>query len=187
MEIDKKVLYSCYFKDGVFMDKEYEKYDNFDDKHLFRYSLKGSFGDRKGKSIVVILMNPSFADEYKLDKTLGNVETFLKGCKEYSEFEVLNIFPIRTPNSKDIKKKMEKYKKYQTENNEYIKKILENSTDILVAWGSKYHKDATWVFKLLKDKNVWTYTSPNKDGSPRHFSPYAYNRIADKKLQKYKY
>ena len=177
-----KIKYPCCFSEEVFMDKKYELYEKFYDKHLFRYSLKCSLG-KKGKTIVVILMNPSFADEYHLDSTLCNVEKFLKEKTDYSEFCVLNIFPIRTPNSKDIKKKMEKYKKYQEENNKYIINILKNSSDILVAWGSKYHSQAKWIFKFLKNKHVYAYNI-NKDDSPRHFAPQAYNRSA-KKLQKY--
>lgn len=161
-----------------------EPYKNFYDKHLFRYSLKCKT-NKTGKSITVILMNPSYADEYGLDSTLCNVRKFLEKNTNFSEFEVLNVFPIRTPNSKNLPKLMNNYPEIQEKNNQYIRKILSNSKDVLIAWGEKYHNKATWIFEFLKGKNVYTY-SVNKDGTPKHFAPQAYNS-ADKNFQKYKF
>ncbi len=172
------------YKNNYDIDKRENKepYKKFHDKHLFRYSLTCKIKD-VGKYITVILMNPSYADEYGLDSTLCNVREFLIKNTDYSAFEVLNIFPIRTPNSKDVSNLMQKYQKIQTKNNDYVKSILTKSQDILVAWGGKYHNKTMWILDLLKNKNVYAYDI-NKDGSPRHFAPQAYNR-AKKSLQKY--
>ena len=177
---EEDLLYknSCNFNNRM----NNEPYKKFYDKHLFRYSLSCKIKD-VGKSITVILMNPSYADEYGLDSTLCNVREFLIKNTDYSAFEVLNIFPIRTPNSKDVSNLMQKYQKIQTKNNDYVKSILTKSQDILVAWGGKYHNKTMWILDLLKNKNVYAYDI-NKDGSPRHFAPQAYNR-AKKSLQKY--
>lgn len=131
-------------------------------------------------------MNPSFADEYGLDATLNNVKTFLSDLKKdnYSEFEVLNIFPIRTPNSKDLLPLLDDYdskRQYRNQNEDYIKKTLKNSNKVLVAWGDKYHKEAQWIFEYLQEGKIYAYHL-NKSGSPTHFSPQAYNRVENKKL-----
>lgn len=195
MKKDKK--YVCCFEEGMFINEHSEEYKNkccfskqaevvyrkFYDKHLFRYSMTCKLAGN-GKPITVILMNPSYADEYGLDATLTKVKEFLEKQDKYSEFEVLNIFPIRTPNSNNLISKMERYQKYQKQNNEYIKKILAKSENILIAWGSKYHKHATWIFEYLKEKNVYAY-GINKDQSPRHFAPQAYNRCKNVKNKKY--
>ena len=183
MKKDKN--YVCYFEDGKFIEKNSDEYKNFNDKHLFRYSLTCELS-KIGKIITVILMNPSYADECSLDATLDNVRKFLAEIGGYSKFQVLNIFPIRTPNSKGLIDKMEKYPEIQAKNIEYIKKVLKGGNDVLVAWGSKYHKHATWIFEHLKGKNVYAY-GINKDFSPRHFAPQEYNRCKAKKMQKYEF
>lgn len=197
----KRKKYECIFDENNFIDEEYPDYKNkcdffnrltqepykkFYDNHLFRYLLKCKIKDQ-GKLITVILMNPSFADEYGLDSTLCNVKEFLEKQKNYSEFEVLNIFPIRTPNSKNILKLMKKYEKIQKTNNEYIINSLKSADEVLVAWGRKYHSYAKWIFKYLNNKKVYAY-SVNKDGSPTHFAPQVYyNRNKEINfLQEYK-
>lgn len=189
--------YICKFENQYFINEEDKLYKNscdfknrmnkeplriFNDNHLFRYSLICKIKD-VGKSITVILMNPSYADEYSLDSTLCNVREFLIQHTDYSQFEVLNIFPIRTPNNKNLPELMNKYQKIQDKNNEYIRTVLAKDNDVLAAWGGKYHSNATLIINLLKTKNVYAY-GINKDGSPRHFAPQAYNR-AKKSLQKY--
>ena len=172
--------YRCCFEESIFMDKTYEKYEKFSDKHLFRYSLTCELS-KSGKPITVILMNPSYADDKSLDSTLDNVRKFLTKIGRYSKFQVLNIFPIRTPNSKGLIDKMEKYPKIKAKNIEYIIKVLDEGNDVLVAWGSKYHAHAKWLVDYLKGKNVYAY-SINTDKSPRHFAPQAYNTCKEKKL-----
>ena len=170
MKENKKVLYPCVFADN---------------KKMFRYSLTCELS-KTGKPITIILMNPSYADEYGLDATLKNVKEFLEKQGKYSKFQVLNIFPIRTPNSKGLIDKMKKYQKFQKENDEFIKKVLANSENVLVAWGSKYHAHAKWLVDYLKGKNVYAY-SINTDKSPRHFAPQAYNKCKIKKMRKYEF
>ena len=208
----RETLYVCKFEENILINEkanDYKKYCDFEnrpnndkpykkfyDNRMFRYSLKCKIQD-KGESITVILMNPSLADEYGLDSTLKNVKDFLREQKIFSEFEVLNIFPIRTPNSGNVAKSMKKCSNIQKMNDEYIKTTLLKSKNVLVAWGSKYHNQAKWVLKFLRDNDkdkdcVFVY-SVNKDGSPKHFAPQAYNRVKknaeniNKKLKLQKY
>ncbi|MCD7740387.1 MAG: DUF1643 domain-containing protein [Candidatus Gastranaerophilales bacterium] len=189
--------YECCFIEGAFIKEKSDKYKKccafedkptsepftkFYDKHLFRKSLKCKM-QNQGENITVILMNPSYADEYGLDKTLCKVREFLEQTGKFSGFEVLNIFPVRTPDSDGLLKVMQKYGNYQEENKRYIIETLKNSKKVLLAWGNDYHKDAQWIFDHLNGKELYVYYL-NKGGKPRHFAPQAYNRVAEKKLIK---
>lgn len=186
-------------------DPEFSKYVNrkskakhyikkFYDNHKFRYSLEYELNKNGKKDIAVILMNPSYADEQHLDNTLYNVKTFLENIdkkKEFNKFIVLNLFPIRTPNSENLISRMKNYKNQQIINDEKIAEILDSVQDVIVAWGKDYHFLATqkvW-FKKLKNANKYAY-GINDDGSPKHFSPYAYKYkqedLKNKKLDNYR-
>jgi len=193
--------YSCKFIENEFINdksKDYKDYCDFGnipnkepikkfyDNHLFRLSLKCKIQD-KGEPITVILMNPSYADQHNLDGTLFNVKEYL-ASKGFSEFEVLNVFPIRMPNSDNLSGLMKKYDKnneYQELNKKYIENTLKKSKKVLVAWGGKYHSKAKWMFDLLKDKELLAY-GINKHGSPTHFAPQVYNKNKSNPLKKVK-
>jgi hypothetical protein len=173
--------------------KKGETYNGkFYDKRLHRFYLLHKFNDKGLKTITVILMNPSFADENGLDGTLNNVRKLLseKYSNLYSAFEVLNVFPIRMPKSSELEQLMKKYDvdgKYDKKNKEIIKQHFDKTdNDILLAWGSDYHENAQWIIEILKNKQnkLFVYYLNDK-GSPRHFSPRNFNKIVneDKKLR----
>lgn len=161
--------------------EEYKEYTAFDNKALHRFCLRHTLNSKNNKTITVILMNPSYADENKLDFTLSNVKGFLsEKYPQYSAFEVLNIFSIRMPKSGDLKQLVQKYG--NKENCKFIREYLDkNSNDILLAWGNQYHKDALWILNELKNcSNKLFVYGLNKNGSPRHFSPLVFNKIKNK-------
>lgn len=184
--------YKCEFIENKFINeksKDFKGYCDFSGKcnkepikkfynnHLFRLSLKCKIQD-KGESITVILMNPSYADEYNLDCTLYNVREYLTN-KGFSDFEVLNIFPIRMPNSDKLTELMNKYDakgEIQELNQKYIESVLKKSNKVLVAWGGKYHAKAKWMFDLLKDKELLAYGINSSNYSPMHFASQVYNK-----------
>jgi len=170
----------------------------FYDKHLFRKSLLCQLDETQGKSVFVILMNPSYADESGLDGTISNVYKFLKdkinpkkrNNEKYSQFEILNIFPIRMAQSSCLPCLLERYDKDRTfckENTEYIEERLntEPEWDVIVAWGKDYHlyKEAQNICELLENrKNIYAYNlnGKNKYHTPSHFSSQVYNNINEK-------
>lgn len=172
----------------------------FYDKHLFRKSLVCQLDETQGKSVFVILMNPSYADESGLDGTLHNVYSFINKInekqkdnnKKYSQFEVLNIFPIRMAQSSCLPCLLERYDKDRTfckKNIKYIKKRLEDKPewDVIVAWGKDYHlyNEAQKICELLEHRdNIYAYNLNGKDKyhTPSHFSSQVYNNINEKKL-----
>lgn len=159
----------------------------YNKKYLFRKSLKCKMQE-SGENITVILMNPSFADEYGLDETLSNVKKFLEQIGGFSRFEVLNIFPIRMPKSGNVKELMKKYDhpagNYQEKNKRYIIETLKCSKKVLLSWGDNYHKEAQWIFDYLDGKELYVYRLNKGKGIPTHFSPKVYNKVAEKKLIK---
>lgn len=171
----------------------------FYDNHQFRYLLEYKLNEKAGKSIAIILMNPSFADNNYLDNTLYNVKTFIENIdkkQEFCKFIVLNIFPIRTPNHNNLYQIMKNNEQQQKINDDKIREVLGNINDVVIAWGKEYHKIAIqkdW-FKELKNKSIKKYAYGinyeriNKCGTPKHFSPYAYsyrNINSDRVLKNY--
>ena len=168
----------------------------FYDKHLFRKSLLCKVNENKEKSVFVILMNPSYADESGLDRTLKNVYLFLEDeinknqkNKKYSQFEVLNIFPIRMAKSDCLPCLLKRYDAngyYRRKNLEFINKRLssEKDWDIIIAWGKDYHlsEEAQFICNILKNReNVYAYNI-NNDYSPSHFASQVYNKVSKKEL-----
>lgn len=158
-------------KEGHSFHKEF--YDN----SLCRYYLRHEFNSEKHKTITVIMRNPSYADETGLDATLNNLKNFLitNYSENFSAFEVLNLFPIRTSKSDDLENMLnthDKQCKHRKKNEEIIKDCINKSSHILLAWGSKYHKHAIrTIFPILKGKKLFVY-GLNKDGSPKLFIPF---------------
>jgi len=176
-------------------DSEYSKYvpdkkssgkyiQRFRDPHKFRYSLKYELNKSGKKDIAIILMNPSYADEYHLDYTLNNVINFIKTLDNMEDFRkliILNIFPIRTSNRKDLVQRMNKYEQQQKYNDEKIEEILDSVQDVIVAWGKDYHYMATqkvW-FKKLETINKYAFDL-NDYGTPKHFRVYAEDKNKSK-------
>ncbi|MCD7879526.1 MAG: DUF1643 domain-containing protein [Candidatus Gastranaerophilales bacterium] len=156
----------------------------FYDKHLFRKSLKCKLRGKGTGSIAVITMNPSFADEYGLDETIDNVKKYMKKINKFSEFEILNVFPLRISKNDDLPKLMKKYDPkniYKQENDDYIKEVIKKSDKIFLAWGRKFHNDARWIYEYVQDKELYVYNL-NQDATPTHFAPQVYNVITRKRL-----
>jgi len=169
--------------------KGHSFHKKFYDNSLCRYYLRYKFNNEKHKTITVIMQNPSYADETGLDATLNNLKNFLTTyySKNFSAFEVLNLFPIRTPYSNDLKNMLnshDKQCKHRKKNEEIIKDYVNKSSHILLAWGGKYHEHAIkTIFPILKDKKLFV-CDLNNDGSPLLFSPSAFiNNNTDKKLR----
>jgi hypothetical protein len=170
----------------------------YNNKYLYRLSLKCSLecNNKLKKSVFVILMNPSYADYQGLDDTLFNVKNFLEKYtdKNYTDFEVLNIFPIRMSKSELLDDLLKKYKSKDIckRNTEYIINSLKtNKNDVILAWGSDYHKrkEAQAILKFLKEENVgreiYSYrinTSNGRKNTPTHFTSRIYNKIKEKQL-----
>lgn len=167
------------------------------------------------KSLTVLLMNPSntfpkdIAKQKKckpgFDQTIRNLITFANE-KEYNQIVVLNTFPYIESDSKKANKhyKDNKNEKPNKLNKKFVEKIINNSKEVLVAYGSNIDEDLHNEYlellknikKEKKDIKLYTYASELTKGRsprPRHFSQQSYNNIKNpalyelKIVEKYQY
>jgi len=163
--------------------KFYENYINkkTTELNLFRYYYyqKLDNNNHTGEHITFVMMNPAFANSNEDDFTIKNILKYLSDKKQYSSFDIVNLYPVRMPKGAkldDLNKEINKYYKDINENyqNFIISYLKASNNKIVAAWGSKYHKVATTLFK---NNNIKFYCyGLNKDGSPRHFSNQAFIR-----------
>ena len=175
-QIYKQTHSNSYSKSDISINR----LNKFYDQHLFRLSLKCQIDNKKGKTMTVILMNPSYASHMGLDF-------------HYSYFIILNVFPIRTANSKFLECLLNKYDhncEYRNENLNYIKTKINEGGDFILAWGADYHKTDE-AQKILEELNNSKKTrklvyrlndSKGREGTPSHFTSRIYNKVK-KELQ----
>jgi hypothetical protein len=106
-----------------------------------RYTL-GKLGQ---KMLVFIGINPSTAKPDDLDRTVARVENFAEYYK-YDGWLMLNVYPQRATNPKDIHKEFNK--KIHQENIQQIKRFVEANPnfDVCAGWGTEIDRR-----KYLKD------------------------------------
>ena len=157
------------------------------EKNLFRFYYFKEIKNINdiGERVVIVMMNPAFADSTEDDDTIENIKDYLsiinkKQNNKYKSFEIINLFPIRMPKDENLNKLNEKIEEiFPNINSDYQKFVcsyLESAeaTKIVAAWGCKYHKTAK---QLFCSKNIKFYCyGKNRDGSPRHFSNQAYRK-----------
>ena len=114
---------------------------NFSDDIIYRYTLKMDFKEESNrvKTIVVILKNPSSADEKKADNTIRRVEEYVySNFSDVKTIYIVNLFAIRATDAKDVAKLCkEKGMSYINgpKNDEYHKQIIALADYIITAWG----------------------------------------------------
>ena len=107
----------------------------FSDDRKLRYSLTKSWNTDKPKALF-ILLNPSKADVLKVDNTFGNIinQSIDLG---YGSLTLVNLFPFMATDQKELKGKLELGK---NENINVIKRELNSTKNVFIAWGSEHHK-----------------------------------------------
>ena len=68
----------------------------FSDDLQHRYLLSQTW-DRDKKSAAIIMINPSFADELKIDTSVMKIRNFLVE-NEYGSMSIVNLFSYISPN-----------------------------------------------------------------------------------------
>ena len=139
---------------------------------------------KENDTIVFILMNTSYASEENSDRTINNCIK-IAGYNNYSNIEIYNLSPLRTPKPACLNKKLklecpgitnktekekDEIKKIIDELNEQNKKKLEevansNNKTIVVAWGGlKCGKDAKETEYELKTNANYFLEMCKKNG-----------------------
>lgn len=171
----------------------------FSDNKSHRYNLEMCYRDdlyseKRNKSIVVILKNPSSADEKKADSTIRKVETYVyHKFSDVKYLRILNIFSIRGTDPLDINILL-KEKGYDyivgQENNMFFKKTLLKSDYIICAWGGnsgidkeKYKFRISEVIKMIKNtgnKPAWQVCGKQITKEPLHGLMWGYDYLLKK-------
>jgi hypothetical protein len=151
----------------------------FSKDHKYRYVLTRKWS--KEGICLFIMLNPSTADEYKLDPTVNRAYKIAKRYK-LGELVVLNVFAIKGTDPSIIKFCSEPVGEY---NDYYIKYYLKKSKMTVLAWGNngKFNDRATAVKKLIINSKIDPFCIDiNNSGEPKH-PLYTKNNA---KLKKYK-
>lgn len=137
----------------------------FDPTRTYRYSLYREWGDPSHKA-TFIMLNPSTADEVRLDPTVTRCCGYAKRWG-YGAIEVVNIFAYRSTDPKGLLAVADPVGK---ENDHYILAAVEDAALVVAAWGvhGALQDRGRIVQDLLADRCALTSLGVTKDGHPRH-------------------
>ena len=142
-------------------------------------------GQRGKKELLAIGLNPSTANETKLDPTSRNIKTIAIN-NNYDGWRLTNLYPLRTSRPNNLPKKSDLT--LGKENITFIKNILldtsYNIKTVLFCWGNnicnhKYLIEYSEDLILTIDKLNITYKclGITKKGHPFHPAPMGVNRF----------
>jgi len=121
---------------------------------------------REGSRFILwIGLNPSTADEEKLDPTLMRIARFSQGEK-MDGFWMANLFGLRTPYPKQL---MSASDPVGSGNDASLLQAASQCEKVVAAWGVNgvYQDRAEAVVNLLSSFDLWCLGT-TKDGHPRH-------------------
>lgn len=134
------------------------------------------------KTLFVIGLNPSTANDKKADLTITKIMGFAEQ-NNFDSFIMLNLYPERTAHPNKLQLQLDD--KLHKENIEHIVRILssKNKATILAAWGEKIHLRQYLsgclndIYKFAnKYDSVWLKIGNlTKSGHPRHPSRVSYS------------
>lgn len=101
----------------------------------YRYVLHNSWDESKD-NLAVIMLNPSKADELKLDKTVMNLNNFAVD-NDFGSLTIVNLYAFMATEPKDLKYRNDYYER---DNDEHIVTVANYADTIIVAWGSDSKK-----------------------------------------------
>jgi hypothetical protein len=130
------------------------------DRH-YRYTLTRVWDGSLG-TVAWICLNPSTADERRLDPTLRRVLRFTHGWG-YGGFTVLNLFAIRSKDPLFMKAHPEPV---GPENDRYIKQVTKGAQLVVAGWGTHgvYRNRATEVLAMLRKEGIPVHSLKNTSG-----------------------
>ena len=142
-------------------------------------------GNAGNKELLAIGLNPSTANEDKLDPTSRNIQTIaaINGCDGWW---LVNLFPKRTSKPENLPKKINK--DLANQNVDFIKQLLSNDSysisKVLCCWGNhiedhQYLKDqAQKIINLVKESgHICQCIGTTSSGNPFHPAPMSVNRF----------
>jgi hypothetical protein len=153
-----------------------------------RYWLHLKIDSEKKDTIVVLLKNPSRADQNISDKTVFNVCNYIYRNREKYEvlknignILILNLIPHYCTDSADLKSLQESI--VDSENLKYIHDFSKKYKNIIIAWGNapsglqnKYKDLANTVMEILANNQNCLYYVDKLSalGNPKHGQVWSY-------------
>ena len=142
-------------------------------------------GKSGSNELLAIGLNPSTANEEKLDPTSRNIQTIAtnNGCDGWW---LVNLYPRRTSKPKNLPKKINK--DLANQNVDFIKQLLNNDSysisKVLCCWGNhiedrRYLEDqARIIINLVKESgHQFLCIGITDSGNPFHPAPISVNRF----------
>lgn len=150
------------------MDKFIESTAIFSEDKQYRYVLTRRW-EEGDKSILWIMLNPSKADQYKLDPTLTRCLRFSQKFG-YNKMIVCNLFALRSTNPKALYTHEEPI---GSENLNYILHEAQEASKIVLGWGNHSGRDEDWKNMLLQGikgigKEIYCLGINKNSKAPRH-------------------
>lgn len=138
----------------------------FSMNRVYRYALwrQWLLGDGQ---LLVIMLNPSTADEVRNDPTVTRVIDFAADAG-FQSLAVANLFGLRSTDPSGL---LEHPDPVGKRNDEWIERLIDSSRAVLIAWGAfpAAAKRGATVLRLLETKDVPVYClGLTKGGAPRH-------------------
>lgn len=136
-----------------------------DDTGQYRYLLCRDWGlfGQSNLQIAWIMLNPSTADAYQDDPTIRRCKAFSE-LWGYGRLVVVNLYALR---STDPKKLFSHSDPVGPRNEEYIKRVVQESQLVVAAWGAFKLGVPDAIRRVLSDKVLWCLGT-TKQGHPRH-------------------
>jgi hypothetical protein len=135
----------------------------------YRYRLQRWWGPDQ-RTLLWIMLNPSWADSQENDATLRRLISFSKR-EGYSRLEVVNLFALINSDSSAL---CRVENPTGPENNSHIKEAILRADRIIVAWGNPPFRPRhrLWsrdreVLDLLSPRDLWCFGT-TKSGRPLH-------------------
>lgn len=136
----------------------------------YRYELFRKVSGNGDRTLVVVMLNPSTADETKDDPTIRRVIGFARSWGFYA-VKVLNLFAIRATDPKEM---LAASDPIGPENDKWLADALESAkaagVPVLAAWGAHGgHRGRDFhVMHKLVDGVDWQYLGRTHAGHPKH-------------------
>jgi hypothetical protein len=141
----------------------------FSEDRLYRYHLWRTFSEVGLDRIVVVMLNPSLADDDRDDPTVARLS---ERCRRwgYGRLDVVNLYALISPKPAALLRHPDPV---GPENDRYIREVVAGASRLLVAWGSSLPnvERSRAVLSLLRqipDKPPVECLGCNEDKQPTH-------------------
>lgn len=174
------------YKDYVLNEEIQIKEDS--SKNL-KYLLEVPLTNNTNRSILIIMKNPSLANQYKSDRTINNV---LKFChaKQFSKVYIMNLYSYYSTDPKGIADLIQNNMEMLAigvDNDYILRETLQIVDEVIVAWGSntfgctqRYKNRIRQVTCIIGEKDIYYVESMSKcKWYPKHAQIWSVNNAIE--------